>query len=133
MNITFLLERFAAYDHRPALIWKDEQYSYNWLLDQIQTFSQWISREGLEEAIVVLEEDYSPYAAAALIALLERNCIVVPLDRHLVEAKRNEYTTLAQAEWRMSVGEGEAIARRCSVQGSRSPILARLSQNKKSH
>lgn len=130
MNITFLLERFAAYDHRPALIWKDEQYSYNWLLDQIQTFSQWISREGLEEAIVVLEEDYSPYAAAALIALLERNCIVVPLDRHLVEAKRNEYTTLAQAEWRMSVGEGEAIARRCSVQGSRSPILARLSQKK---
>ncbi|WP_413375543.1 ANL family adenylate-forming protein [Paenibacillus taichungensis] len=131
MNITFLLERFAAYDHRPALIWKDEQYSYNWLLDQVHTFSEWISREGLEEAIVVLEEDYSPYAAAALIALLERNCIVVPLDRHLVEAKRNEYTALAQAEWRMSVGEGEAIARHCSVQGSRSPILARLGQEKK--
>lgn len=132
MNITFLLERFAAYDHRPALIWKDEQYSYNWLLDQIHTFSQWISSEELEGAIVVLEEDYSPYAAAALIALMERNCIVVPMDRHLVEVKRNEYTALAQAEWRMSVGEGEAIAKHCSVQGSsRSPILARLSQEKK--
>lgn len=130
MNITFLLERFAAYDHRPALIWKGEHYSYNWLLDQVHTFSQWISSEGLEGAIVVLEEDYSPYAAAALIALLEQNCIVVPMDRLLVEAKRNEYTALAQAEWRMSVGEGEAIARRCSVQGSRSPILARLSQEK---
>lgn len=131
MNITFLLERFATYDHRPALIWKDEHYSYNWLLDQIHTFSQWISSEGLEGAIVVLEEDYSPYAAAALIALLERNCIVVPMDRHLVEGKRNEYTVLAQAEWRMSVGEGKTIARRCSVQGSRSPILERLSQEKK--
>jgi acyl-CoA synthetase (AMP-forming)/AMP-acid ligase II len=131
MNITFLLERFAGYGSRPALIWKDEQYSYDWLLEQVNTLSQWITREGLEEGIVVLEEDYSPYAAAALIALLERNCIVVPLDRHLVEGKRNEYTALAQAEWRMSVGEGEAIARQCSVQGSRSPILARLSQEKK--
>ncbi|KOY13084.1 ANL family adenylate-forming protein [Paenibacillus xylanivorans] len=131
MNITFLLERFAAYGSRPALIWKDEQHSYNWLLEQVNTLSQWITREGLEEGIVVLEEDYSPYAAAALIALLERNCIVVPLDRHLVEAKRNEYTALAQAEWRMSVGEGEATARRRSVQDSRSPILAGLGQEKK--
>lgn len=131
MNITFLLERFAAYDYRPALIWKDEQYSYSWLLDQVKTLSEWISREGLEGMIVVLEEDYSPYAAAALIALLERNCIVVPLDRHLVEAKRNEYTALVQAEWCMSVGKGEAIARRCSVQVTRSPILARLGQEKK--
>lgn len=131
MNITFLLERFAAYDHRPALIWKDEQYRYNWLLNQVHTFSQWISRAGLDGTIVVLEDDYSPFAAAALIALLERNCIVVPLDRHLVEAKRNEYTALAQAEWRMSVGEGKAIAKQCSVKGSGSPILARLSQEKK--
>ncbi|MGC5775840.1 ANL family adenylate-forming protein [Paenibacillus pabuli] len=131
MSIHFLLERFAEYGNRNAMIWKDEQYSYNWLLDQIRTLSQWIAREGLEGTIVVLEEDYSPYAAAALIALLERNCIVVPLDRHLVEAKRNEYTALAQAEWRMSVGNGEVGARRCSVQGSRSPILTRLGQEKK--
>lgn len=131
MNITFLLERFAAYDSSPALIWRDEQYSYSWLLEQVNTLSQWISREGLEGTIVVLEEDYSPYAAAALIALLERNCIVVPLDRHLVEVKRNEYTALAQTEWRMSVGEGEAIARRCYVQDSRPPMLARLGQEKK--
>lgn len=131
MNIHFLLERFAVYEDRPAFIWRDEQYSYSWLLEQVNTLSQWISREGLDGKIVVLEEDYSPYAAAALIALLEGNCIVIPLDRHLVEAKRNEYTTLAQAEWYMSVGEGEAMARRCSVQGSRSPILAGLILEKK--
>ncbi|UPK44887.1 ANL family adenylate-forming protein [Paenibacillus pabuli] len=131
MNIHFLLERFAVYEDRPAFIWRDEQYSYSWLLEQVNTLSQWISREGLDGKIVVLEENYSPYAAAALIALLERNCIVIPLDRHLVEAKRNEYTTLAQAEWCMSVGEGEAMARPCSVQGSRSPILAGLILEKK--
>ncbi|QOS77048.1 long-chain fatty acid--CoA ligase [Paenibacillus sp. JNUCC31] len=131
MNITFLLERFAAYGNCPALIWEGEQYSYSWLLNQVHTLNQWISREGLEGAIIALEEDYSPYSAAALIALLERDCIVVPLDRHLVEAKRNEYIALAQVEWRMSVGNGEVVVRRCSVQGSRSPILARLVQEKK--
>ncbi|WP_440116602.1 ANL family adenylate-forming protein [Paenibacillus sp. QZ-Y1] len=131
MSITFLLERFDTYGNRPALIWEDKQYSYSWLLDQIHTFSQWISREGLEEAIVALEEDYSPYAAAALIALLERNCIVVPLDHHLVKAKRDEYAALAQVEWRMSILDGEITVRRCPAQDRRSPILDKLAQDKK--
>ena len=38
----FLLERFAEQGQQPALIWKDQEYSYRWLLEQVGIMSKWI-------------------------------------------------------------------------------------------
>lgn len=56
----FLLERFAEQGQQPALIWKDQEYSYRWLLEQVGIMSKWITAEKLTGQLVTLEEDYSP-------------------------------------------------------------------------
>ncbi|UOK64484.1 hypothetical protein MT997_08390 [Paenibacillus sp. OVF10] len=125
----FLLERFAEQGQQPALIWKDREYSYSWLLEQVDIMSEWITAEGLTGQLVTLEEDYSPYAAAALVALLGQGCIVLPMDRYLVEAKRQEYIELAQVKWRLGVEEGKLCIRQtCELSGEVPVLLSSLAQ-----
>ena len=95
----------------PAFIWEDREYSYDWLLDQIFLVGQWIEKEGISGRIVTLEEDYSPYAASAMLALLGARCIVLPIDRNLVEAKRNEYVKLAHVAVRLGIEAGMLLVR----------------------
>ncbi|MBY0216041.1 class I adenylate-forming enzyme family protein [Paenibacillus illinoisensis] len=128
MSIQFLLERFAEQGARPAFIWEDREYSYAWLLDQIVMMDEWIAAEGLRGQLVTLEEDYSPYAAAAFIALLGKGCIVLPMDLHLVEAKRQEYIQLAQVQWRLGIQNGRLSIRDKSNASSRPALLAALEQ-----
>lgn len=112
--IDFLLERFAAHGQHPAFIWEDQEYSYDWLVRQIFLMGEWIEREGISGRVVTLEEDYSPYAASAMLALLGAGCIVLPIDRNLVEAKRDEYVKLAHVAVRLGVDAGKLLVRQMS-------------------
>ncbi|WFR62828.1 hypothetical protein P9222_32795 [Paenibacillus amylolyticus] len=123
MLTQFLLERFAEQEQHPALIWKDQEYSYRWLLEEVEIMSDWITAEGLAGQLVTLEEDYSPYAAAALIALLGQGCIVLPMDRNLVEVKRQEYMKLAQVKWRLGIEEGKLFIRQTWACSEEIPVL----------
>ncbi|GGH69700.1 AMP-dependent synthetase [Paenibacillus silvae] len=128
MVIDYLLERFAAFESRPAFIWEDQEHSYDWLVDQILLMGDWIAREGVSGQVVTLEEDYSPYAASAMLALLGAGCIVLPIDRNLVEAKRDEYVKLAHVGVRLGIDAGKLVARqRCeSHEEGMSSILTEL-------
>ncbi|EFM12183.1 AMP-dependent synthetase and ligase [Paenibacillus curdlanolyticus YK9] len=96
-----LMERFRQYESRTAFVWQDVPFSYEWLLDRINQMKRQLAEQGIERAVVSLEEDYSPYAVAAMFALLEQRCIVLPLDRKLVEAKKEEYLSIAEAQARI--------------------------------
>ncbi|MBB6022965.1 acyl-CoA synthetase (AMP-forming)/AMP-acid ligase II [Paenibacillus sp. JGP012] len=122
--IDFLLERFAAHGQHPAFIMGDQEYSYDWLVDQIYLMGEWIGREGISGQVVTLEEDYSPYAASAMLALLGAGCIVLPIDRNLVEAKRDEYVKLAHVAVRLGVYAGRLVARqRCESHEEAMPSI----------
>ncbi|MGQ8875386.1 ANL family adenylate-forming protein [Paenibacillus sp. TSA_86.1] len=127
--IDFLLERFATHGQQPAFIWEDQEYSYDWLVDQIFLMEEWIAREGISRQVVTLEEDYSPYAAAALLALLKESCIVLPMDRNLVEAKRNEYVKLAHVAVRLERNADRLVVKQMyepHSEGVTPPILTEL-------
>ncbi|NOT57876.1 MAG: long-chain fatty acid--CoA ligase [Deltaproteobacteria bacterium] len=105
MPIDFLLERFAANHDKDAIIWRDQTYSYEWMRQAVE---QWRTR--LREyrvpvgAAVSLEADFSPQAVALLLALIERQCIIVPLTAS-VEAKKPEFRDIAQVEVRLTIDE----------------------------
>ncbi|WP_342554377.1 fatty acid--CoA ligase family protein [Paenibacillus sp. FSL R7-0652] len=131
VTIDFMLERFATYGQQPALIWQDQEYSFDWLLSQVHHMRNWIRTEGLSGQIVTLEEDYSPYAASALLGLLGEECIVLPMDRNLVEAKRQEYVRLAHAAVRLEGEAGRLVIRQTydrREKGTVPPILTKLEQ-----
>lgn len=105
MVIDFLLERFSEDPDRDAIIWRDEAYSYGALRSAVEEWRERLVDEGIERGSVVsLEADFSPNSVALLLALIERGCVVVPLTAS-VEAKKAEFRSIAEVEWRILVDE----------------------------
>ncbi|MBW7473160.1 fatty acid--CoA ligase family protein [Paenibacillus oenotherae] len=139
----FLLERFEQFRDRAAVVWRGDEYSYDWLLAAIRArIEQLNASGGAAGRIVSLEGDYSPFTLATLFALFELRSIVVPVDSSLVEAQKIKYLQTAGAGMRIIEGpEGMKIlpvaARTgrgtCEDESSapeRSPWIARLQEEK---
>lgn len=124
----FLLDRFVAYDYRPAFIWQDREYTYDWLRKRIEQLALQLDLEGVQGKVVSLEEDYSPDSIAALFALLVRRCIIIPLDRKLVEAHMKEYLNIAEVQVRIQMDNGIAIIQEEQGKAVQHPLLISLLQ-----
>lgn len=111
MPIDFLLERFAARGDAEAIVWNDQAFSYRWLLDHVRHWGRRISEAGLPAGSnVALEADFSPNAAALLLALAEHGCVVLPIAPAVGDAKRAELLALGQCTHRVRIGaDDEAV------------------------
>lgn len=98
-SIDFLLERFANHSDKKAIIWKDEVYTYAWLLETTNRFIESLTQhEDFEAASnVALEADFSPTSIAMMMALTHLNCVVIPLTDS-VKSKRDEFLEIAEAQ-----------------------------------
>jgi long-chain acyl-CoA synthetase len=77
----WLLDRFREAGPAPALVADDRTCSYEWLLDRIERDRRGFDEERLAPGTVVaLLADSSPESCALLIALLERQAIIVPIS-----------------------------------------------------
>jgi long-chain acyl-CoA synthetase len=105
MFIDWLLDVFRTKAEQQAIIWKDQAFTYEWML---QTIFRWQSR--LSESsirggqVVTLESDFSPSAVALMLALIERACILVPLTAS-VESSKPEFREIAQAEGQIIIDD----------------------------
>ena len=78
------------------MIWHDKIYTYHDILSYIEQ-----DREKLKESIsspmvVSIEADFSPRAAALLLALIDLGCVIVPLTESVVN--KEELKNIAQVE-----------------------------------
>lgn len=79
--IDFLLERFRHFPEKPALIWRDSVFPYDWLATQVAEKDARLEEDGVAPgSVVALLSDYSPESVSLLLALIGRRCIVAPLD-----------------------------------------------------
>ena len=103
--IDWLHERFRENADCEAIVWKDSSYSYGWLSERLLAWRNTVRNERIGPgSVVVLEADFSPNAVAALLALIENACVVVPLTQ-AVGAKRPAFTKLAQAEFTVALDD----------------------------
>jgi len=131
MFSNFLLERFEESRKSSAVIWQDEEYSYEWLVECIHTYKTKIKEyEGLEHSVVSLAADYSPYSIAMLLALLDLGCIVVPIHDSLVEAKKIEYHEIAEVEQYVKMTEDRFEISKIRVSPVQNELLVRLKDQK---
>jgi long-chain acyl-CoA synthetase len=79
-NLDFLRSNFNSYSSRVAIIWNDNKYSYQYLLDRIE-FWELKLNDIKEGSIVGIESDFSPETVSILLALIYKNTILVPLDK----------------------------------------------------
>jgi long-chain acyl-CoA synthetase len=109
VHIDFLRERFAAASEREALIWRDRAYSYAWLLEELDRLTTELDKLDVARgAVVGIEADFSPRAVALLLALIERNAILVPLTSS-VEEKKPEFREIAEVEAVVEIREDDTL------------------------
>ncbi|GAC1506888.1 MAG: fatty acid--CoA ligase family protein [Candidatus Dormibacteraceae bacterium] len=95
----------AANSDKEAIVWRSRSFSYRWLDENWRLWRSRLESEGLRnQAVVVLEADFSPVAIAALLALVELGCVVVPLVRSS-RTDRSEIYRIAQAQHRLRILE----------------------------
>jgi long-chain acyl-CoA synthetase len=110
MALDFLWQRFADNLDDDALIWRNATYSYGWLQAAVGRWQRFIQKQQTAPGTVVaLEAGYSPEAVALFLALLEGNCVVVPLTS-AVESEKNRFIETAQAEVRFSLNEQDQVS-----------------------
>ena len=98
----------AANPSSEAIVWHGTSFTYQWLDENWRLWKQRLQSAGLEnQAVVVLEADFSPAAIAALLALIELRCVVVPLLRS-TRGERQRIYRIAQADHRLRIAENEA-------------------------
>lgn len=107
MAIDFLREIFKQNADADAMIWRDEAYSYGFLLEAVNRWSRELEAGNVApRSVVSLEADFSPNSVGLLLALIERSCVVVPLTSS-VEAKKPEFRRIAEVEARVIVDEAD--------------------------
>lgn len=105
----FLLDVFSENSQKEALIWKDDSYTYQWLSDALADWRKRIEDEGLADGTVVsIEADFSPSAVCLMLALIEKNCVIVPLTTS-VDANKPEFREIAQIESIITIDDNEEV------------------------
>jgi long-chain acyl-CoA synthetase len=93
---------------REAIVWRGASFDFRWLDDSWQQWSARLELAGLRpQAVVALEAEFSPEAIAALLALVERGCVVVPVLRS-TRGDRQKIYRIAQAEHVLRINDAEA-------------------------
>ena len=108
--IQFLLDVFKENKQGDAMIWRDQAYSYEWLYERVVDWGSQLSEQNIAPAsVVILEGDFSPNAVALFLALIEHNCILVPLTKS-IESKKAEFIQIAKGEIRIAIAEDDSVA-----------------------
>jgi len=108
MIINFLLHDFEQFSDLSAIIWKEKEYSYSWLLERIKYWKNKFAGQKLKcGAIVALEGDFTPESIACFLSLTANNCIIVPQiysNHNNIEEKYD----IAEVQFIVTIDEFEA-------------------------
>ena len=108
MLVDFLLDTWRTYKHDDAIIWKDQSYSYGWLLDRLVFWKDKIAVEEVARgAVTILDGDFSPDAVALFVALASHGCILVPIT-----GPTNQKTAainIAQGEFCLTLDKNDEV------------------------
>ncbi|MCI0683309.1 MAG: fatty acid--CoA ligase family protein [Gemmataceae bacterium] len=102
--LTWLLERFEQWADREALAGDGWSANYGDLLEGVARWHQAFERAGIGPGhVVAFDGDYGVGTVGLLLALIEHNCIAVPLAS-AAPGQKQEFADIAQAEYLIDCG-----------------------------
>ncbi|GAA5508224.1 fatty acid--CoA ligase family protein [Novipirellula caenicola] len=128
MPTRFLQERFRQVSDNDAIVWQGQSFSYAWLLDAIGQWDTRLSEQAVHAGTATtLVADFSPHGVAALLALIQRGAIIVPMSESL-RNKRHTYEQLARCEVAIEITRDESISihKLHSTAATEHPLYAKL-------
>lgn len=107
-SIYFLRKRFKFNKEAEAIIWNDKIYSYYWLNNRIDNYIKHLEEKFvLPASVVALKGDFTPNSIALFLALVERNCIIVPLTSSVKNEEK--LLEISEAEFIFSVDGDDQV------------------------
>jgi len=98
MSINWLFERMAQWKEAPAIVWSDQVTHYSDMLDKVSMWHKELDANQIAAgSVVAICGDYSPNACALMLALIDRNMVVVPLSL-AAEVHWSEFIDIAEVE-----------------------------------
>jgi len=108
-GITFLCDALASRPGEPALIWRESVVTTGDILELIEEAESRLEAESINPGdVVLLVADYSPRAAAYLLALIKRRAITVPLTPGVL-ARSSRYLEIAEPTRAVRISEDDAV------------------------
>lgn len=104
MHIDFIIDGFRERENSLGIIWNDQEITYLELLTEYQRQLKFLKEHKIINKVVALEADFSPKAVALLLALIELECIIVPLTQS-VRNKKEEFRKISEVEVIVTVDE----------------------------
>ena len=130
MFIDFLLDVFNESPESDAIVWRGESYTYEWLAGRVAFWSAELERRSVKQGEVVsIEADFSPNAVALLLALVERECVIVPLTSS-VEMRKGRFLEIACVDHRILLSSEDSETFIPREAGTGHPLLVTLRERK---
>jgi acyl-CoA synthetase (AMP-forming)/AMP-acid ligase II len=108
---SMFLDRLAAFGEADAVVFDGRTHSYGSLTQAVDDWKEFLDRHGVTSGeVVALEGGYTPESCAALLALIDKDAIIVPLST-VPEDKRSEYLDVAQVESIIGIGNDRSTRR----------------------
>lgn len=128
MFIDFLIERFEKNKDLAAIIYREEEYSYNWLLDKIKYYRTILDKEGIEQySVVALRSDFNPESVALMLALIGNGNCFVPISYAV--KNEEEFYEIAEVDYILEFIDNELVKKERDVSHNHQ-ILASLKERK---
>ncbi len=125
-HLAWLFDIFEQNRHRQFMIWQDRPFAYSWLLDNVGRISHEL--ESLDVGpgtVAALRGDYSPHIVAALLALVNRGAIVVPLSP-AAASHEPEFVDIAQIEFAVSFNAETPLRLEWQTRKADNPLIHEL-------
>ncbi len=107
MHIDFLINIFEKNRNTTAIIWKDQSFSYEWLLNRISYWRKKLVQLMIQPGeLVALVGDFSPECVAVLLSLIENENIIIPLNNSS-KLDYSEKYCISQAEKAIFIDESD--------------------------
>ena len=112
-HLDWLYRLFENHSASTCLAGGDQTFTYKWLLETVSNWERYLDQSKLQPgSIIALQGDFSPQTIAALLALIDRSAIVVPLSPG-AELQQQEFMEIAEVQVavRPSLSGGQKLER----------------------
>tara|TARA_B100000519_G_C14257620_1_gene445837 strand:+ start:2931 stop:4280 length:1350 start_codon:yes stop_codon:yes gene_type:complete len=108
--LDFIFKVFDKFQDKDALTWNGTVYSYSSLINNIKRSELFCNKNNIKPGMsVAIIGDFSPNSIAVLFALIEKQCIIVPLTRSS-QKRHDQLFKIAQVETVITIDEKDTIS-----------------------
>ncbi len=126
MQDHWLIERLRSWGDKPALVWRNEPWSYRQLSDAVELAIAELRQRGIASgSTLAICGDYSPKVCASLLAALVNRNIIVPLSS-AVAPRKERLMELGEVRFAITFDEGDRAEVTAFDRSVAHPLLRQL-------